>query len=118
MQSKENLGKKREETGRGREVRTKYQMERGRKTHSCSERREADGEVGQERLVGAGAASSWLGMGTWGFVYYPTGTEPGASFIGSGSEMNERPSSGVPGEFSQSRELNVLVLAGSQAQGK
>lgn len=56
-------------------------------------------------------------MGTWDFIYYPTGTEPGASFTGFWlTEMNEIPSSGVPGEPSQSRELNELVLAGSQAQ--
>lgn len=68
------------------EARTKYQMERERKTHSCSEGEERGGRGSRPRETpggrGGGAASSWVGMGTWGFVYYPTGTEPGASFIG------------------------------------
>lgn len=83
MQSEENLGKKREERCRGRKRQEQSIRWKGGERHTAAqrERREGDGGLGQERLLG-GAASSWVGMGTWGFVYYPTGTEPGASFIG------------------------------------
>ena len=106
MQSEKRLGKKKRERQREQEgeARTKCQFEH---THSCSQGEERGWRSGPRGTVrGLGCTPSWVGMGTWSFVYYPTRTDAGAAFFTGFwlPEMNVVPSSGVPGEPSWGRE--------------
>lgn len=101
MQSEKRLGKrKRQEQS--------VSLKGGeRHAHSCSQGEERGWRSGpRETVRGLGCPPSWVGMGTWSFVYYPTRTDAGAAFFTGFwlPEMNAVPSSGAPGEPAWSRE--------------
>lgn len=84
MQSEKNLRKKREERGRGSRKKRQEQSVRVNRgdRHRGSQAEERRKEEWAKRDDWGLGSASFGGKGTWGFIYYPARTEPGASFTG------------------------------------